>query len=167
LAKKALAIHNDLSQFKETIEQEAADLYDAFLKENEGKEGKGNKMFYNFDRSIKIEVSINENISFDENTIGLAKAKLDEFLTKNTVGIDAMIKELVLSAFETSKGKMDAKKVLSLKRHTSRVNDAVFTEAVNLIDKSIRRTSSKTYFRVWVKDGGGQYQNIDLNFSSI
>lgn len=167
LARKAVAINQVLSDFKQTIQFEAGELYEAFLKENNGVAGKGNKVFYNFDRSVKIEVSVNETISFDENTIGLAKSKLDEFLTKNTHGIDAVIKELVLSAFETSKGRLDAKKVLSLKRHESRINDKLFSEAVGLIDKAIRRTDSKTYFRVWIKDDNGAYQNIDLNFSSI
>ena len=72
-----------------------------------------------------------------------------------------------MSAFETSRGKLDTKKVLSLKRHASRIKDKRYHEAMDLIDKAIRKPESKTYFRVWEKDENGQYKSVDLNFSSI
>ncbi|AYD48228.1 DUF3164 family protein [Arachidicoccus soli] len=167
IARKALAANEQLQKFKEYAQKEAAALYELFLKENNTEAGKGNKVFYTFDRNVKLEVNVNERISFDENTIGAAKAKFDEFFTRNTEGIDEIMKTLILSAFETSKGRMDVKKILSIKRHADRINDKLFTEACKLIDKAIRRDSSKTYINVWVKDEDGKYVNIDLNFSSI
>lgn len=169
-AKAALVLHNKLAAFKSDLSAEADELFQIFLDENGGKRkanDKGNITLYNFDRSLKIEVSIDEMITFDDNTIALAKERLDEFLTKSTGGIDKIVKDLIMSAFETSRGRMDTKKVLALKRHKDRIKDPLFTAAVDLIDKAIRRPDKKKYFRVWIKDQDGKYQNVDLQFSSI
>ena len=77
------------------------------------------------------------------------------------------IKELVMSAFQTSKGQLDTKRVLGLKKHAKRIKDERYHEAMALIDDSIRKPSSKTYFRVWLRNTQGTYESIDLNFSSI
>ena len=74
---------------------------------------------------------------------------------------------MVIEAFETSKGAIDTKKVLSLTKHKDRVNNKLFSEAVLLINQAIRRPKSKTYRRVWIKDGSGKYQNVELNLSSL
>lgn len=168
--KLASRLHDQLADYKNLLANEADELFQIFLAENGGSRksnDKGNVTIYNFDRSVKIEVTIDEMITFDDNTIRLAKERLDEFLTKSTGGIDKIIKDIIMSAFETSRGRMDTKKVLALKRHKDRVKDPLFTEAVELIDKAIRRPEKKKYFRVWVKDENGQYKAIDLNFSSI
>lgn len=166
----AQKIHNQLTAFKAEVETMAQELYESFLAEHNvakiGK-GKGNMTFYNFDRSVKMEVSVNELITFDDNLIKLAKEKLDDFIASSISGTEAFIKDLVMSAFETSRGRLDTKKVLSLKKHTSRIKDARYHEAMKLIDESIRHVDSKTYFRVWAKDHLGEYQSVDLNFSSI
>jgi len=169
-ATAAQALHDKLVAFKKDLSAEAERVFQVFLDENGGKRkanDKGNVTLYNFDRSLKIEVSIDEMITFDDNTIMLAKERLDEFITKNTGGIDLVVKEMIMSAFETSRGRMDTKKVLALKRHKDRIKDPLFTAAVDLIDKAIRRPDKKKYFRVWVKDEVGKYQNIDLQFSSL
>ena len=74
---------------------------------------------------------------------------------------------MVLDAFETSRGKLDARKVFGLIRYKSKINNVLFQAAVKLLEQSIRRPESRTYFRVWTKDENGKYNNINLNFSSI
>ncbi len=165
LAKEAASIHEKLAAYKQLIAAETLAIYEKAIAD--GKAGKGNFIFYNFDGSIKIEKSINEAIDFDSVKIELAKQKLDEMISESINKDMDFVRELVLSAFSTSQGKLDTKKVLGLKKHASRIKDTRYHEAMSLIDESIRRPSSKTYFRVWVRDDKGQYQNIDLNFSSI
>lgn len=166
----AQKLNSQLAKFKKEVEEMALELYDSFLTEHEvtkiGK-GKGNMTFYNFDRSVKIEVSVNELITFDDNLIKLAKEELDAFLSSSITGTESFIKDLVLQAFATSRGRLDTKKVLSLKKHASRIKDLRYHKAMELIDESIRYVDSKTYFRIWVKDAAGEYKSIDLNFSSI
>ena len=168
LYHEAEKLHERLSTFKAQIRTICQEVYDAFMAEHAcEKARKGNFTWYNFDRSIKIEVSVNERIDFDDMFITGCKVKLDEFLSKHVESKDAFIKQLVLDAFETSKGKLDAKKVTSLLRYKSKIKTLLFQEAMELLEKSIRRPDSKTYFRVWRRDAAGSYQSIDLNFSSI
>jgi hypothetical protein len=168
IAKEAMAISSKLATLKDYISTVSEQIYEAVLTENDVlKAGKGNFTWYNFDRSIKIEVAINERIDFDEMLIGLCKAKLDEFIDTNLSSVDSFVKELINDAFTNTKGKLDTKKVMSLLRHKSKVPDVRFQEAMKLLEDSIRRPDSKKYMRVFVKDENNAYINIDLNFSSI
>lgn len=168
LAKSAIQINKELADFKKTITVMCNEVFTDVMTEKERKKAtKGNFTWYNFNGSIKIEVSINENIEFDGMLIEKAKQKLLEIVSEGIKDDKAMIKELVLSAFQTSKGRLDTKKILGLKKHSSRIKDKRYHEAMAFIDSSIRRPDSKTYFRVWVKDASGQYKLIDLNFSSV
>jgi len=170
IVKKALDLNKRLKEFKSYIKTTAKEIYNAHLKENGGKEKtdyKGNFTFYNFDRSVKVEVNVSEPIEFDDITIQMAQEKLQEFLQTHINADNEFVKELVLDAFKTRRGKLDTKRVLNLTRYVSKVKDPLFKEAVDLINKSIRKRPSRMYFRVSVKDDNGKYQNIDLNLSSI
>ena len=133
----------------------------------DAKVGKGNFTFFNFDGSIKIEVQVNEMITFDTILIEKAKQKLMELVGESISEDKEFIKELVMSAFQTSRGQLDTKRVMGLKKHAKRIKDERYHDAMALIDESVRRPSSKTYFRVWLRAAQGDYESIDLNFSSI
>lgn len=165
IAKEALALNNELVNYKKMVAKEAQEIY--ALAMADAKPGKGNFTFYNFDMSIKVEVQINDNIEFDSIVIEQAKQLLLELIEESISADKAFIKDLVLSAFQNTKGSLDTKKVLGLKKHASKIKDTRYHEAMRLIDTSIRIPSSKTYYRVWVKDELGKFQNIDLNLSSI
>lgn len=166
--KDSVKIHNALMNFKANMKQLCDQVYEAFMAEKDNtKAGKGNFTWFNFDRSIKIEVSVNERIEFDDLTIKASKDKLDEFLNANLDAKQEFLKEMVTAAFSSTKGKLDTKKVMSLLKYKSRIPDPLFQDAMNLLEQSIRRPSSKVYFRIWERDEQGEYKNIDLNFSSV
>lgn len=168
LFTEATRLNAELSAFKERIKQTCQKVYDTYMAEKEiNKASKGNFTFYNFDRSIKIVVNINERIEFDELGIEACKNLLDGFLTDNVESKDEAIKSLIMDAFNNTKGRLDTKKVMNLLRYRSKITNKSFQEAMKLLEESIRRPDSKTYFQVWFKDAEGQYKNIDLNFSSI
>jgi len=167
LAKEALKLNQELSAFKNYVREVCQEVYDTYMSEKEATPTKGNFIWYNFDRSIKIEVSIKERIEFDDLGITACKSKLHDFLKENVESKDAFIKDMVMDAFETSRGKLDAKKVMSLLRYRSKIKNPLFQEALNLLEESIRRPESKTYFRVSTRTSEGKYEVIDLNFSSI
>lgn len=169
ILKKATDLNTKLKEFKDEITQLSQDAYNAFMEaKNITKETKGNFTFYNFNRTIKVEVSVSERIEFDDLTIEAAKARFDEFLNSNITSKNEFAKQMIIDAFETQRaGKLDVKRILQLTRYKDKINDPLFSEAVELINSAIRRPESKTYFRVWLKDTSGKYQNIDLNFSSI
>lgn len=169
IAKDAISINAKLTTFKDHVQETVQELYELYMAENNGKIGKnkGNVSFYNFDRSLKVEVNVNEQITFDDLGIENVRAKLMAFIDDNINQEKEFIVALVKSAFETSRGKLDVKKVLSLKKHASRIKSPQYQEAMLLLDKAIRRPRSKTYFRVWVRNSEGGYDDIQLNFSSI
>lgn len=169
ILRDAMAINSKLVEFRETIETLSMEAYEAFMEaKNSNKETKGNFTWYNFNRSIKIEVSISEAIQFDDLTIEAAKQKFTAFLEENVTAKIDFVKQMIIDAFETQRNaKLDTKRVLGLIRYESKINNALFSEAVKLIQESIRRPKSKTYFRVWLKDENGAYKNVDLNLSSL
>jgi len=164
----AKKINELLSAFKYQVSQTCEDVYNEYMKARQiTAPSKGNFTWFNFDRSVKIEVSVNERIEFDDLTMVACRAKLNEFLTASIDSKVEFIKELVNEAFSTSRGRLDSKKVMGLLKYRSKISEARFTEAMDLLEQSIRRSTSKAYFRVWEKDSAGEYQVIDLNFSSI
>lgn len=169
ILKAALSINSKLVALKELIRDLSQEAYDAFMEEKTStRTSKGNFTWYNFDRSIKIDVSINEPIQFDSLTITAAKQKFDAFLDVNIESKNEFAKQMVIDAFETQRsGSLDTKRVMNLTRYESKINDPLFSEAVKLINEAIRRPKTKTYFRVWLKDQTGEYQNVELNLSSI
>lgn len=168
MATDAEKLHQALSDFKEGLRAEAERLYALFVKENGqiGK-GKGSVTFFNFDRSIKVAVKVNDQITFDEMTIELAKNKLDELLNDGLEGAKDFVKPLVMEAFHNTSGRLDTKRVLGLKKFSSRIKDPRYAEAMDFIDRAIRRPSTREYYQVWVRDENGEYQDIQLNFASI
>lgn len=170
LAKQALVAQDVLMKLKKDIQETCIKLYVGFLNHHKvdkvGK-GKGGMTFFNFDRSIKIELQSKEPLSFDDNTIELAKSKLEELLEDGLQSAKDFVKPLVMDAFNNSKGKLDPKQVLGLRRHKERIKDVRYSEAMDLIDLAIRKNATKQYYKVWIKDASGQYQDVQLNFASI
>ncbi|MFK5950175.1 MAG: DUF3164 family protein [Methylococcales bacterium] len=168
LLKDAKRINDQLSEFKIKMQKLCDEVYEKMIEEFKAKKDtKGNFSWFNFDRSTKIDVSVNERIDFDDITIQACKQKLDEFLNESLDAKHEFVKEMVTDAFSTSKGNLDAKKVMNLLKWRKQVKAPLFQEALDLMEESIRRPDSKTYFRIWERDGSGEYHLIDLNFSSI
>jgi len=167
----ALKANAALQQIKLDIELKSRELFDEVMKEanvdlSQSKH-KGNFSWYNFDRSVKIEVSIAERVVFDEALIEACKEKLLLFINKNISSGKQFIKDLILDAFQTSKGKLDTKKIMYLLKYKAKINEPLYSEAMDLLEKSIRRPDKKVYFRVSQRESNGEYKNIELNFSAI
>jgi hypothetical protein len=164
----AQAINKRLAEFKKEIKLATDQVVHEFILEKGiSSLGKGNVTLFNFDRTVKVEVSISDRIEFDDLTMKACKEKFDAFLNVAIDEKQAFVKEMINDAFSTTNGKLDAKKVMSLLKYRQKIKDAVFHEAIALLEESIRRPDSKTYYRVWLKDENGEFNNIDLNFSSI
>lgn len=176
LLKKAERVQKVLVDFKDEISTAADEVLNRFLEENGGtprENYKGNYTFYNFDRSIRIEAAIQDKITFDDESIILAKDHFDNFLKNATSkdGVDEMIRDLITDAFSTARGKLDTDKVLALTKYRSRIDVnkyPSFHAALDAIEKGINRTFSKKYHRISVKNKKtGKYEQIQLNFSAL
>jgi hypothetical protein len=165
LHKQALDLNKRLTAFKKNLIDECDAIYEQMLKDAKIPTGKkGNYSITTFDKSIKIEVAVQEKIEFNDN-INLAQAKIEAFLEEKTAGIDHDLHTLVNSAFQTNKGRLDTKRILGL--FSLEIKHPTWLEAMELVKKSIDRNYSKRYMRVFQRDAEGQYHNIDLNLSSI
>jgi hypothetical protein len=167
--KKAESLAAKLEEFKVEVSELSEAIYlQSLLETNtEGKKRKGNFTYFNFNRTIKIEVSISERIEFDDLKIQACQEKLNEFIDRGTTNVDDFLRGIIMDAFSKSNGSLDAKKVIGLKRHRERTSDPLYHEAMDLLDAAIRKPESKKYFRVFVMDEQGKYNQINLNFSSI
>lgn len=169
LYKQALRISEQLEKFKAAmIEECRAVMVQVYADNNQDPEkSKGNFTWHNFDRSLKIVTKIQDRIDFDETLIELCQNKLNEFLDQAVETKDDFIKQFVTDAFSQSRGQLDAKKVMSLLKYRSKIDNPLFQEALTLLEQSIRHPDSKRYFQLYVRNKEGAYDNIDLNFSNI
>lgn len=125
---------------------------------------KGNYTLTSFDKSIRIEVNVNELIEFDEN-INLAQMKLQEFIENKTKGVDIDIVALINQAFTTRKGRLDKARIFGL--FSLNITHPLWQESMELIRKSINRNSTVRYMEISEKDENGRYIPIRLNFATI
>ncbi len=166
VVNKTLAFQKKAIELKEAIMAECDDLYVELMKQAGVKieERKGNYQLASFDKSVKIEMKVSDRIEFDEH-INFAQEKIKEFLAKKTVGIDSDLSELINSAFQTKKNRLDTKSIFKL--FTLKINHPIWEEAMSLIKKSIQKNKSVRYLAVYEKDEEGKYKQIQLNFSSL
>lgn len=168
IVKQATEVSKRLAAFKEELKLKVNEVYLlAMASCNVKVDSKGNYTIFSFDRSIKIEVSVSDRITFDDLIIKAAQEKFNEFLRETVESKFAFVNELITDAFSTSRGSLDAKKVMGLLKYTTRISHPLFLEACELIQRSIVRPDSKTYYRVFVKNEDEQYEAIELNFSNV
>jgi len=168
LLRDARTLNKKLQDYKNLMERLSSNIYRKAMEEYKAKaDGKGNFTWFNFDRSIKIEVSISERIDFDDLAIKASKEKLDAFLSENIDSKMEFVKDLVIDAFSTSRGKIDSKKVMQLMKYRTKISHPLFQEAINILTEGIRKPGSKTYFRIWEREDDGSYTLIELNFSAL
>jgi hypothetical protein len=165
ILKKAEKISSELNLLKSESYTEIDNLYDLEAKENGivGK-GKGGFTFYSYDKEVKVEVGVADRIEFDEH-IQFAQEKINDFLSEKTKGIDTDLSQLINNAFQTTRGKLDTKRIISLFKLN--IENEQWKQAMDLIKKSMSSNSSKRYMNVYKKDKEGQYTNVQLNFSAI
>jgi hypothetical protein len=166
---EAIKAQAALTSLKELIRSKHNEVLSALEKSADVKikQTKVNKQWYNFDRSIMVEVDAQDRIEFDGLLITAAREKLHDYLTSKLNSDDEFVVEMVTKAFETTNGKLDSKRVMHLVSYKSKVKAGLFQEAIALIEKSIRRTNAKEYFRVSVRQEDGSYTPVQLNFSAI
>jgi hypothetical protein len=164
--KRAQEVNALLDKFKKEALEQCDGIYESMMAHAniELSERKGNYTLNSFDKSIKIEVAVQDRIEFDDN-INFAQKKIEEFLQLKMEGTDLELVELITNAFKTNKGKLDNKRILSLFRY--KITHPLWLEAIELITKSIQTNSSTRYFTIWQKNEEGTYKQIQLNFSSI
>lgn len=158
-----------LQHLKDWAFDEADAIYELQLKayEIDGRDVdkmKGNFTFYSYDKQLKVEVNIGQKMEFDDK-INLAKAEIDAYLQEITEGFSNDIVTIVNHAFTTVRGKLDHKRILQL--FSYKIKNARWEKAMQLLKDSITTNHSKRYIKVSERDSTGEYQVINVQFSSI
>ena len=169
IIKKALGEQERILEFKADALDEI-DSYISLMRDeynldpNSGK--KGNMTFESFDGLMRVTISVQQVIEFDEK-LSFAKEKLDEFLKLETKDSSANIQTLIAGAFDVDKkGSVNAKNILALKRHE--IDHPLWLEMMSIIDDSVQIATTKSYMRFYTKSGIGEaWEHIAMDPSKI
>ena len=169
IAEKFKEMAVRLQNLKDFAFDAADEIYELQLKayEIDGRDVermKGNFTFFSYDKRFKVEVNIGQRLEFDDK-INLAKAEIDEYLKEITEGQNSDIMIIVNNAFTTVRGKLDPKRILQL--FSYQIKNVRWKKAMEILQDSITTNHSKRYIKVSERDSNGEYQNINVQFSSI
>ena len=169
IIKKALGEQERILEFKADALDEI-DSYISLMRDeynlDPNSSKKGNMTFESFDGLMRVTISVQQVIEFDEK-LSFAKEKLDEFLKLETKDSSANIQTLIAGAFDVDKkGSVNAKNILALKRHE--IDHPLWLEMMSIIDDSVQIATTKSYMRFYTKSGIGEaWEHIAMDPSKI
>ncbi len=168
---EAIARANHISHVVTTYKLQLADDMQAFLDLAAEKYGatlggvRGNVTLTSFDGKYQLMRAVSDLFDFNE-TLQAAKALIDSCLREWTSDSRPEIRALIDDAFQVDKkGKINAKRILGLRKLN--INDEKWRRAMEAISDSLTVTGSRTYFRLYERDDGGNYRQIPLDFSTV
>ncbi|MCL2722204.1 MAG: DUF3164 family protein [Treponema sp.] len=167
ISGKALKMREQLASFKQELRDELF-TYLQLSSERYGKTyggKKGNVSLMSFDGSIKLMLSVNENIVFDER-LQIAKNIIDDCINKWSKGSRSEIRALVNNAFYVDKaGNINTARILGLRRLD--ITDPDWKKAMEAITESIQVSGSKEYLRVYIREETGEYKQVPLDIAAL
>lgn len=130
------------------------------------KGAKGNFTLENYSKTAKIQVSVSDNIVFDEK-LQIAKRKIDEYLHEITEDSSIDIQTLITKAFDVDKaGLVSPQKILVLRTYD--INHKKWKEAMEIISESIKIDSTKEYIRFYTRETPkDRYKQVILDISGV
>lgn len=168
LVAQAQAMNTALAELKTNLFSEVGAFVELSAAEYGMKMGgeKGNVTLVSFDGQFKVVRSVQESISFDER-LQVAKAMIDECITRWAQGSRAEIQALITNAFRVNKqGQINTANVLGLKRLD--IKDEQWQQAMQAITDSVRANSSRSYMRFYKRVGNTDaFEAIPLDLASV
>lgn len=170
LHKASIKCEAQLSDLHQQMNAAVEEIREAVLEEYKlkgRKESKGNITWYNFDRSLKVEAALNDISRWDEALMTEAKELLDDYIRSSMSDANELISGLVSSAFSNTKGSIDSSKVFQILKFEGKIKDKRFLKACEMMKRAQQLDRTKKYMRIWRRAADGQYETINLNFSSL
>lgn len=169
--KTAVKLRKDLAKFKAAVE---ADIEKYWEKEREeyGRDSSNpgqNKKFENFASDLRIDCQSTQAIDFDDR-VWIARDKLFEYVEHASQGGKDIegLKIIVKNAYATNRyGKLDRQRILSLLALGDKIKHPAVQEACKIINECIQRLDRKVYIRFAEKSKGGDWEYVNLNFTSV
>jgi len=168
MLEKAQLMQLQLHQFKQNIISELTAFLDTSASEYGIKRGgtKGNITLVSFDGTKKVQLSVSENITFDER-LQSAKELIHECITDWSQGANDNIRTIVNQAFAVDKeGNISTARVLGLRRLA--IEDTRWVKAMEAIADSVTVTDTKDYIRFYKRiDSSKNWQSISLDIAAL
>ena len=165
---KAKDLQLQMQATKVQMQQEIADYLDLSASEYGVSYGgaKGNVSLVSFDGRYKLQIAVQDSISFDER-LQAARVLIDECLADWTEGASPELQAIVNQAFDTDKeGQINTGRVLTLRRLD--IQDERWQRAMLAIGEAIQVVGSRSYIRVYERIGESeQYRPIPLDIAGV
>ncbi len=176
ILKLALRASSQLSALKKIVEELSLEIFIAVMSDRnvDISKRKGNYTWFNYERTIKIEISMPHKMTFDDMLITSCISKLDEYLNLRVSDLNLessdeyiLLKELILGAFKTTHGRLDPVRVMDILKWRNRIKHELFQSALDDLEESIVRVFIKKYSRISTRLDDGSYEAIPLNYSDV
>lgn len=155
-----------IARFKGHTNDDILTFLDILSEKYGAKKGgkKGNITFYSYDGLKKVQVAINDFISFGAE-LQIAKDLIDDYLRELVTDAPAEIAAIVNEAFQVDKaGKVNVQALLRLRR--VEIDNDTWRAAMSAITDSIRVDGSKQYFRFYTRPAPeGRWQPITVDLA--
>ena len=165
---EALLMKEQMIAFKLKITERFENFVDLSFEEYGKKWGgkKGNISLTSFDNTMKVELSVNERISFDEQ-LQVAKELIEDYLLDKTKDVPSGIKTIVLQSFNVDKsGQISTAKILSILKYD--IDDERWLKAMSAIRDSFVISGTKNYMRFYIRDNGSaKWTAISLDIAAL
>ena len=167
IVKKATELSQKLSDFKRSAMADIQAFVDISSEKYQVKVGgkKGNISLPSYNGEYKIQVAIADTLTFDER-LKAAKELIDQCIRDWSAGSRSELKVLINDAFDVDKtGKVNTKRILSLRKLD--ITDKRWLKAMEAISDSLQVAGSKAYIRIYKRNPQGDYNQINMDLSSL
>ena len=124
----------------------------------------GNKSLTDFANTLRVELSVNKTLAFDEK-LGIARGLIDECIEAWSEGANTKLLALVEQAFKTDKrGRIDRDRILGLRKLD--ISDDKWQKAMKIIGDSLTVVDKKSYIRFQRKTDG-RWNTVHLDIAKL
>ena len=164
LGNKSKHLSNEMKAFKEEAFDDMQTLY-SMLQEYSSRHADGKGNFRVEHNNFRISYKRQGKASFDERSHQAEKHIIDFVNSKFENDVDT--KDLVMSLLERKKGELDINLVQKLYAMENRFQDENWKRGIELLKESYSYSHSKDYIGFEERNGKGEWQTINLQFSNI
>ncbi len=126
---------------------------------------KGNTTLTTYDGEYKLQLAVAEHLTFSEQ-LQAAKALIDVCLHEWTKDSRVELRVLINDAFQVDKqGNINTNRVLGLRRLD--IKDPKWQAAMQAIGDSLQVAGSKSYLRIYRRQGDGGYSLVNLDVAKL
>ncbi len=164
LVLDAQGLSKVLKAFKDKAFEQMKTQYDLLCKYSKRHEGGKGNFTLELAEGIRVKFS-NQDLGFFDERSAQAEKHIIDFVNSHYKD-HGRTKQLITSLLERKKGKLDIKLVQKLYAMEETFDDQNWKEGIRLLKESWTSSESKSYITFESKVDG-EWQNINLNFSSI